>query len=189
MVEVVVEAAAEAAVDGSGRGCVCRPARHSLSAASSPSQAAAPPQVKRWQEKFYQTGVLRLGHPRGNKAVTDDLKFNRTPFTLDGAALTVHLMPRVFNSLWHLAGRNSHPCECDQKTGCATRQELDRCPRNKVLTGESPFGGYRVPTAIVTTFWTSIWTTTNRAAKHDHGGARLKWNRSAALVRGTAVRR
>jgi len=189
VVEVVVEAAAEAAVDGSGRGCVCRPARHSLSAASSPSQAAAPPQVKRWQEKFYQTGVLRLGHPRGNKAVTDDLKFNRTPFTLDGAALTVHLMPRVFNSLWHLAGRNSHPCECDQKTGCATRQELDRCPRNKVLTGESPFGGYRVPTAIVTTFWTSIWTTTNRAAKHDHGGARLKWNRSAALVRGTAVRR
>ena len=121
--------------------------------------------------------------------MTDDLKFNRTPFTLDGAALTVHLMPRVFNSLWHLAGRNSHPCECDQKTGCATRQELDRCPRNKVLTGESPFGGYRVPTAIVTTFWTSIWTTTNRAAKHDHGGARLKWNRSAALVRGTAVRR
>ena len=120
--------------------------------------------------------------------MTDDLKFNRTPFTLDGAALTVHLMPRVFNSLWHLAGRNSHPCECDQKTGCATRQELDRCPRNKVLTGESPFGGYRVPTAIVTTFWTSIWTT-NRAAKHEHGGARLKWNRSAALVRGGVVRR
>ena len=145
--------------------------------------------MKRWQENFYQTGVLRLGHPRGNKAVTDDLKFNRTPFTLDGAALTVHLRPRVFNSDWFMAGRNSHPCECDQKTGCASRRELDRCPRNKVLTGESPFGGYRVPTAIVTTFWTSIWTTTNRAAKHDHGGARLKWNRSAALVRGTAVRR
>ena len=176
MVVVVIKVAVEAAVDDSGRGCACRPVHHSLPAAN--SQSYRLPQVKGWQENFYQTGVLRLGHPRGNKAVADDLKFNRTPFTLDGAALTVHLRPRVFNSDWYLAGRNSHPCGCDQKKGCASRRELDRCPRNKVLTGESPFGGYRVPTAIVTTFWTSIWTT-NRAAKHEHGGARLRWNGSS----------
>ena len=135
-----------------------------------------------WQEKFHQTGVLRIGHPRGNKAVTDDVKFNRTPFTLEGAALTVHLRPRVFNSEWQLAGRNSHPCGCDQKTGCATRQELDRCPRNKVLIGELPTG-LRVPTAVVTTFWTHAWLDPKpmqQGMKHEHGSARLRWNRSAA---------
>ena len=58
--------------------------------------------MRHWQETYNQTGVLRLGHPRGQKAVNDDLLFNRTPFTLDGASLTVHLMPRIFNSIWTL---------------------------------------------------------------------------------------
>ena len=120
--------------------------------------------MRHWQETYNQTGVLRLGHPRGQKAVNDDLLFNRTPFTLDGASLTVHLMPRIFNSIWTLQGRYSHPCRCDQKTGCATRRELDRCQTNKELMGWSPYGDHRVPTAVVTTFWTTSWST-NMTAK------------------------
>lgn len=137
--------------------------------------------MRHWQETYNQTGVLRLGHPRGQKAVNNDLLFNRTPFTLDGASLTVHLMPRIYNSLWHL--RFSHPCRCDQKTGCATRRELDRCLTNRELMGYSPYGGgHRVPTAVVTTFWTASWSTNMTAkpqAQRLRSVSRGAWNRSA----------
>lgn len=102
--------------------------------------------VERWQRNYNNTGVLRIGHPRGYKALAADAAANRTLTTLQGAALTVHLRPRIFNSDWMASGARSHPCGCDQKLGCASRRELNGCQKNRLLTD-----------AVVTTFWTHNW--------------------------------
>ena len=110
--------------------------------------------VQKWQRQYNNTGVLRIGHPRGYKAmavVGVDAAANRTPTALQGAALTVHLRPRIFNSDWMSSMRlnasmRSHPCGCDQKLGCASRRELNRCQKSKILAE-----------AVVTTFWTHAW--------------------------------
>lgn len=100
--------------------------------------------VKSWQQQFGHTGVLRIGHPGGYKLLADAAAANRTVTALEGAALTVHLRPRIFNS--DFIYPQFHPCKCDPRTRCDTPRELARCPQ-----------GLDMDKAVVTTFWTGAW--------------------------------
>jgi hypothetical protein len=112
--------------------------------------------VRLWQETFGDTapgGGLRIGHPRG-------LAWggaNRTK--LFGQAMSVYLMPRIYNSDWMATGPTSHPCGCDQARGCTTRGELANCSKSPLLRN-----------AVVTTFWTHTWLSQMRDEVRAKGG-------------------